>query len=340
MPSNDKKIKKIQSDKKKEEIIKKEPTKKDLLELGNQIANYRKKPLLIMYYCDDAGQIIPYDVKHIYSKHLKPNIKESLEELDILLHTMGGHPNSAYLLIQTIRKFAKKINLLIPNHSYSAGTLMALGCDNLIMGIYASLSPIDVQIFGGRFPLLSIQKYVEFVRYVRDSLIACGDPHCKVHNPNSTAYENLSKDLLLELAKEFDPSDIGQLFNLRKLSEYYGKILLNDYMLRNQEKRKEIVERIINRLNSDHPAHNFDIDFEIASGLGLTTELMDSKLFEMTDMFIYLCDFCKKQGDICEYVPRDKLEDKESDYRVPYFRLILPNGKKEEVDKNDKKGEK
>ena len=68
MPSNDKKINKIQSDKKKEEIIKKEPTKKDLLELGNQIANYRKKPLLIMYYCDDAGQIIPYDVKHIYSK--------------------------------------------------------------------------------------------------------------------------------------------------------------------------------------------------------------------------------------------------------------------------------
>ena len=214
-------------------------TIKKLQELGKKITGQTKKPLLVMYYCDVDGEISDYDVEIIFERLTEAFCFSMVEELDVLIHTRGGNPNASYLLVQTIRKFAKKIHFLVPQHSYSGGTLMSLGADKIFMGPYASLGPIDLQLNGK--PLLSIEKYVEFVKHASESLSVCGNSSCSGHN------NQVSEALLLQLTKEYNPSEIGQFFQLRKLSEYYAKILLNDYMFRYDEFRKKKVERIVRR---------------------------------------------------------------------------------------------
>ncbi len=275
-----------------------------LNQIGRDIVLYRNRPLVIMYYCDSYGSMYKMDVNALYDT-LSKRITGKIQELDVLLHTTGGNPNTAYLLIQTLRKFANKINFLVPLHAYSGGTLMVLGADNIIMGPYASLGPIDIQAYGGAIPILNIEKYVEFVKFAQEQIV------------NSS----VSVSLLLELTKEIKPSILGELFRLRKLTEYYARILLSDYMFKNSDQRKFIVDRIINRLNTENPDHSFDIDYHIANGIGLNVELMDDLLFKFCEKLIYLCDSSKHGGEICKFLQRDLCEDKEQDFRLPFFEV-------------------
>ncbi|MBI3032649.1 hypothetical protein HYY69_04185 [Candidatus Woesearchaeota archaeon] len=288
-----------------------------LNQLGHEITKLTKKPLLILYYCDAEGRIFHPDAPLLFDI-LSSKVEKPIEELDVLIHTKGGHPNTAYKMIQIIRKFAYKVNFLIPHHAYSGGTLMSLGANKIYMGPYASLGPIDLQLYGGALPLLSIQKYIEFIKDAKDKLSPCENPSC----PNHKAID-VEKVLILELTKEFTPSQIGQLFNLKKLTEYYAKVLLNDYMFKYDENRKKTVERIVERLNTDYPSHDFDIDITIAEGLGLKVDFITPELFFVLDKFINLCHISKNNGEICFFLPRDKLEGSRNDFRTPYFALFM-----------------
>ncbi len=277
-------------------------------EAAKKIISHTAKPLLIMFYCDINGKIGRPDIRLLFNE-MSQKLGQ-VENLDVLIHTNGGHPNTAYLLIQQIRKFAKKVNFLIPHHAYSGGTLMALGSNKITMGPYASLGPIDLQLFGGRLPLLNIDKYVEFVKHAKE---------VTSDNKVGEVEDRFSTELLLQLTKEIPPTKIGELFRMRKLSEYYAKILLSDYMFANMDYRQRNVERIVKRLNSDYPDHSFDIDITIARGLGLEVELMKPPLFYLTDSFINFCELGKANGEICPFIDRDKCEDEEEDFRIPYF---------------------
>lgn len=71
----------------------------------------------------------------------------------LLLETYGGDIAESKNILSAIRTYQvlnekKKLNItcVIQRYSYSAGTMLALSSDNLIMDQYASLSPTDPQI--------------------------------------------------------------------------------------------------------------------------------------------------------------------------------------------------
>ncbi len=69
--------------------------------------------------------------------------------LDILLHTPGGDLAATESLIDYLRSmFDADIRAIIPQLAMSAGTVIALACQKIIMGKHSSLGPIDPQIFG------------------------------------------------------------------------------------------------------------------------------------------------------------------------------------------------
>lgn len=290
-----------------------------IIETGHQIATLRQRPLLAMYYDDNNGEIIRPDIRVVYEKLEKYNWN-SIPELDILLHTRGGHPNTAYLIVQTIRKFAHRINFLIPHHAYSGGTLMTLGGDSILMGPFASLGPIDLQLGSGNgtLPVIDIDKYIDFVKHTTDKFIRDRNLGNEFMSP-----DGIAKTLLKELTEELRPTQIGHLFRLRTLSEYYARVLLSDYMFKYDEDRINKVERIVARLNHQYPDHAFDIDFHIAEGLGLCVDLMDKYLFHLSDNFLSLCASSKARGEICPFLPRYKCES-EQDFRIPFFEVFRP----------------
>lgn len=64
-------------------------------------------------------------------------------QLDIFLYTRGGATDSVWPLVSLFREYAERFNVLVPFRAHSAGTLICLGADEVIMSNAAEMSPID-----------------------------------------------------------------------------------------------------------------------------------------------------------------------------------------------------
>lgn len=69
-------------------------------------------------------------------------------DLDLLLHTSGGDIDAAEKLITMVRNKVGRAELrvVVPDFAKSAGTLMVLGADAVVMSDTSELGPIDPQI--------------------------------------------------------------------------------------------------------------------------------------------------------------------------------------------------
>lgn len=65
------------------------------------------------------------------------------ERLDLILYTGGGPVNVGRKIILLLRDFAPQVRVLVPYKAHSAGTLLCLGANEIVMGRMAELSPID-----------------------------------------------------------------------------------------------------------------------------------------------------------------------------------------------------
>lgn len=68
--------------------------------------------------------------------------------IELLLHTGGGDIDTAEKLISMVRQKVgeSKFRIVVPDFAMSAGTLMVLGADRVVMSDSSSLGPIDPQI--------------------------------------------------------------------------------------------------------------------------------------------------------------------------------------------------
>ena len=69
----------------------------------------------------------------------------------LILHTPGGMPEAAQTIVDYLRTKFDRIDVLIPTYAMSAGTMIALGCDNVIMGRQSQLGPTDPQLAVGNY---------------------------------------------------------------------------------------------------------------------------------------------------------------------------------------------
>lgn len=69
--------------------------------------------------------------------------------LDLLLHTPGGNVAATESLVHYLRQmFGTDIRVIVPQLAMSAGTMIALSSDRILMGKHSSLGPIDPQLGG------------------------------------------------------------------------------------------------------------------------------------------------------------------------------------------------
>lgn len=67
--------------------------------------------------------------------------------LDLILHTPGGDVAATEGIINYLKSiFGKDIRAFVPQISMSGGTMMAMACKEIIMGVQSSLGPIDPQM--------------------------------------------------------------------------------------------------------------------------------------------------------------------------------------------------
>lgn len=78
--------------------------------------------------------------------------------IDIVLHTPGGEAFACELIASAI-KDRPNTTTYVPYCAMSAGTIIALATEKIVMGKYACLGPIDTQFFG--FP---IESYIRLLK--------------------------------------------------------------------------------------------------------------------------------------------------------------------------------
>lgn len=78
-------------------------------------------------------------VEHIRLQSTRPR-------LVVLLTTLGGVIEPVQRIVETLRHHYDHVIFVIPNYAFSAGTVLAMSGDEIVMDYYSRLGPIDPQI--------------------------------------------------------------------------------------------------------------------------------------------------------------------------------------------------
>ncbi|MDI9312996.1 MAG: hypothetical protein QM535_22490 [Limnohabitans sp.] len=248
----------------------------DRIEFYKEIEKQRNSKLLVYITGDRAGletQIYP-EVLDYFIDHLDGIGKSA--KISLLLYTRGGHTLSAWSLVNLIQQFCDNFEVVIPSKCHSAGTLMCLGANTIVMTKQATLGPIDPSINGPlnpqnpQFPnnpgvkvpvsVESIKGYFEFAK-----------KDLKIQN------ESALKDIYINISNQVHPLVLGDIYRSRAQIQMLAKKLLS-----RQLKNKSKIENIISFLCSDSGSHDYTIyRNEAQNELGLNIEKPDEDLYKI-----------------------------------------------------------
>ncbi len=89
------------------------------------------------------------------------------ERLDVVLETGGGSGETTEDIVRLLRREHKEVNFMVPGVAKSAGTIMVMSGDEILMGAYSSLGPIDAQVSrDGKF--FSAEAFLEGLKKIKE----------------------------------------------------------------------------------------------------------------------------------------------------------------------------
>lgn len=203
----------------------------------------------------------------------------------LILTTNGGSANVGYQIARFFQKQYDEFIVCAPSFCKSAGTLIALGANKLIVDSFSDLGPLDVQLFkqneiGARKSgLLS-----------KSSFEAMGDAAFGL-------YERLMLGILLSsqgLVSFKLASELGATMASNMLAPVYGQInpdvvgsenrdlnVAMLYGLRLVETGRNASQSSVMRLVHDYPSHDFIIDDDEIRDLFKNVEYPSDTLYEV-----------------------------------------------------------
>lgn len=246
--------------------------KQKLLKIYEKIEKIRNSKVIVYVTGDRANmeaQIAP-DSIDIFGKHLEA-IGQT-DKITLILYTLGGDTMATWNIVNLIREYCTKLEIIVPRKARSSGTIMCLGANNIILTHQSTLGPIDpslnsplgtkVNINGQELALPtsveSVKGYFNFAKYelgIRDS-----------------------KDLIqafLKLSDTINPLLIGDVYRRQgQIKMIAQKLLAYQDCTKNKK-------TIINFLCSDSGSHDYAINYKEAKELGLNVELANESLNEL-----------------------------------------------------------
>lgn len=99
-------------------------------------------------------------------------VQDQLENLsggaiDIILETPGGIGEIVEDIVKSIRHRYDTVGMIVPGHAKSAGTILAMAGDEILMGDGSSLGPIDGQVVIGSGKSFSADAFLEGFKKIK-----------------------------------------------------------------------------------------------------------------------------------------------------------------------------
>jgi ATP-dependent protease ClpP protease subunit len=186
---------------------------------------------------------------------------EAGSDLDLLLHTPGGDVDQAERIVLLCRKRVGSgaFRVVVPDSAKSAGTLIAIAADTIVMGEPSELGPIDPQV---------------------TITTANGEP---MHRPAQSFLDGLEEIIssaedelpaaYFPLLDKLDPALIDFCRKALLRSEQFAETFLTRYMLKDDPAKARAVAHELNDVKR-HLSHGAVIDATRAIDMGLNVDLL------------------------------------------------------------------
>lgn len=127
-----------------------------------QIERSQKGRVITMIHRQEKRSLLGFPVSRFINLEDAQSIISAIKAtpdtmpIDLILHTPGGLVLAAMQIARAVKAHPAKVRAFVPVYAMSGGTLIALAADEIVMGEFSVLGPIDPQLSG--FPAASIVK--------------------------------------------------------------------------------------------------------------------------------------------------------------------------------------
>ncbi len=178
------------------------------------------------------------------------------EPIDLLLHTPGGDVDAAEKLITLLRSTVGEdgqLRIIVPDFAKSAGTLMVLGANKIVMSDSSELGPIDPQV-----SLKDTNGHD-----VNHSVLTYLNAYTEAQAAFRAKPEDLANRITFE---KFDPTMVRKFEAVRSRARSFAENLL--------KRRGANFSKIASDLmdTSAYPSHGQMIGWEAAKNIGLNVD--------------------------------------------------------------------
>lgn len=238
-------------------------------ELLQQIESHRNSKAVLYVTGDRQGleTMIGQDVIDLFVDHLDEI--GPVTKISLVLYTSGGSTSAAWNLVNLLQMFCDDFEVIAPGKCMSAGTLISLGADRVVMTKQATLGPIDPSIqhplgpsIPGASPEARAGVSVEAVEGYLDAIRKC------------QAGEVFEGQALMALSEQVHPLVLGQIFRSRQqIRDLAGRLL------QKHTDKKDQIDQIVDFLCSESGSHDYTINRREAKRLGLNVEKCSEELY-------------------------------------------------------------
>ena len=247
-----------------------------------RLEELRNSKVLVYITGDRPGlgtQIHP-EVLSFFTDHLDMiTNKRRIPRISLFLYTGGGLTIAAWSIVNLLKQFCNEFEVIIPAKAHSAGTIIALGADKIIMTKQATLSPIDPSINGPLNPFpkkpaiinqygnqtvpVSVEAISGFINFMRHDI--------------GIKKQIEQNKILLNLVDKIHPLVIGQSYRAKKQIQQIASNLLKD-KIKNRWRRKKTIKF----LTEESGSHDYTIyRNEVKNKLGLPVETPNDELYDI-----------------------------------------------------------
>jgi hypothetical protein len=263
------------------------------VELLKLISDYNKlRDTFLFVYAAAIGKpipAVPLEQADFYViRDLLAGKKGSVHKVDMYIETPGGSGETAEEIVEFLHNNFDTVSFVISGEAKSAGTIIVLSGDEILMTETGSLGPIDAQLKIGR-SVISAYDYMEWVEEKRKEAASQGSL-----NPFDAT-----------MVAQISPGELGSVFHSLKFAEDLVVEWLTNYKFKKwtvTETRKMTVTNEMKRRRAEEIAgeltkhskwrsHGRSIKIVDLEGIGLKITKVDDdpKLAEITYRIQMVC---------------------------------------------------
>lgn len=249
-----------------------------------------------------SGPINPSFFKRIRNEFYSITPKQNII---LILTTNGGSAHEAYRAARFLKRKYSNFYCFILGRCKSAGTLLALGADEIVMYDTGELGPIDVQMaradeIGSRDSGVDILKGLDMLKnqsfdmfqysFLKIKKSSAGTITTKTASEIAIA---LSNGIVSGIASQIDPVRLGAVVRATDVARKYAHLL-------------KAPPKAIEKLVGDYPSHSCIIDVEEARSIGLKVREPSERERYLETALLNIIE--SRKGNFSVYTPKSQEE--------------------------------